>query len=97
MKDSVKLVIAICIAVICTSCTGRQTVAQKLDAYFNAVDGHFMGSVYVATGGMAPPVTMATFPLNGSHIFIYMTFWPSFYKYKQLMVNFDFGSSCDSS
>ena len=37
-------------AVVCTAC-GQQTVEKKLDAYFNALDGHFMGSIVVQQDG----------------------------------------------
>ena len=50
MKILRKTLIALVCAVVCTAC-GQQTVEKKLDAYFNALDGHFMGSIVVQQDG----------------------------------------------
>ena len=41
---------ALVCAAVCTACS-QQTIEQKLDAYFDALDGHFMGSVVVRQDG----------------------------------------------
>lgn len=50
MKTLTKTLTALVCAVVCTAC-GQQTVEKKLDAYFNALDGHFMGSIVVQQDG----------------------------------------------
>ena len=50
MKILTKTLTALVCAVVCTAC-GQQTVEKKLDAYFNALDGHFMGSIVVQQDG----------------------------------------------
>ena len=50
MKTLTKTLTALVYAVVCTAC-GQQTVEKKLDAYFNALDGHFMGSIVVQQDG----------------------------------------------
>ena len=50
MKTLAKNFIALVCAFVCTACS-QQTVEQKLDAYFDALDGHFMGSVVVRQDG----------------------------------------------
>ena len=50
MKTLVKNFIALVCAFVCTACS-QQTIEQKLDAYFDALDGHFMGSVVVRQDG----------------------------------------------
>ncbi len=45
-----KSFIALCCAAVCTACS-QQTLDQKLDAYFDTLDGHFMGSVVVQRDG----------------------------------------------
>ena len=50
MKTLTKTLTALVCAVVCTAC-GQQTVEKKLDAYFNALDGHFMGSIVVRQDG----------------------------------------------
>ncbi|MBR2226590.1 MAG: hypothetical protein IJ893_01840 [Bacteroidales bacterium] len=44
MKTQAISFIALVCAAVCTACS-QQTAEQKLDAYFGAHDGHFMGSV----------------------------------------------------
>lgn len=51
MKNLPKHFIALCLALLCTACTTRHDIEQKLDAYFNAVEGHFMGSVSIMMEG----------------------------------------------
>ena len=46
-----KFIIAILCAAINTACSTQQTIEQKLDTYFNSIDGHFMGSVMVVKDG----------------------------------------------
>lgn len=50
MKTLTKTLTALVCAVVCTAC-GQQTVEKKLDAYFNALDRHFMGSIVVQQDG----------------------------------------------
>lgn len=50
MKTLTKTITALVCAVVCTAC-GQKTVEKKLDAYFNALDGHFMGSIVVQQDG----------------------------------------------
>ena len=50
MKTLIKTLTALVCTVVCTAC-GQQTVEKKLDAYFNALDGHFMGSIVVRQDG----------------------------------------------
>lgn len=50
MKTLTKTLTALVCVVVCTAC-GQQTVEKKLDAYFNALDGHFMGSIVVQQDG----------------------------------------------
>ena len=50
MKTLTKTLTALVCAVVCMAC-GQQTVEKKLDAYFNALDGHFMGSIVVQQDG----------------------------------------------
>ena len=50
MKTLTKTLTALVCAVVCTAC-GQQTVEKKLDAYFNALDRHLMGSIVVQQDG----------------------------------------------
>ena len=50
MKTLAKTFTALLCAAVCTSCS-QQTSEQKLDAYFDALDGHFMGSIVVQQDG----------------------------------------------
>ena len=51
VKHLVKFSIALCLAVISASCGVHGRQEEKLDAYFDALEGHFMGSVSVTTEG----------------------------------------------
>ena len=50
MKTLAKTFAALVFAAVCTACS-QQTAEQKLDAYFDALDGHFMGSIVVQQDG----------------------------------------------
>lgn len=50
MKTLAKNFTALVCAAVCTACS-QHTVEQKLEAYFDALDGHFMGSVVVRQDG----------------------------------------------
>lgn len=50
MKTLAKNFIALVCAFVCSACS-QQTIEQKLDAYFDALDGHFMGSIVVRQDG----------------------------------------------
>ena len=50
MRYLAKTLAALLCATVCTACS-QQTAEQKLDAYFDALDGHFMGSIVVQQDG----------------------------------------------
>lgn len=50
MKSFAKTFTALVCAAVCTACS-QQTIDQQLDAYFDALDGHFMGSIVVQQDG----------------------------------------------
>ena len=50
MKSFAKTFTALVCAAVCTACS-QQTAEQKLDDYFDALDGHFMGSIVVQQDG----------------------------------------------
>ena len=50
MRYLAKTFAALVCAAVCTACS-QQTAEQKLDAYFDALDGHFMGSIVVQQDG----------------------------------------------
>ena len=50
MRTLTKNFIVLVCAFVCTACS-LQTAEQKLDTYFDALDGHFMGSIVVRQDG----------------------------------------------
>jgi len=50
MRTLTKNFTALVCAAVCTACS-LQTAEQKLDTYFDALDGHFMGSIVVRQDG----------------------------------------------
>ena len=50
MKSFAKNFTALVCAAVCTACS-QQTIDQQLDGYFDALDGHFMGSIVVQQDG----------------------------------------------
>lgn len=50
MKTLAKTFTALICAAVCTACS-QQTIDQQLDDYFDALDGHFMGSIVVQQDG----------------------------------------------
>ena len=50
MKHLAKTFTALVCAAVCTACS-QQTIDQQLDDYFDALDGHFMGSIVVQQDG----------------------------------------------
>ena len=50
MRTLTKNFTALVCAAVCTACS-LQTAEQKLDTYFDALDGHFMGSIVVQQDG----------------------------------------------
>lgn len=50
MKSFAKTFTALVCAAVCTACS-QQTIDQQLDDYFDALDGHFMGSIVVQQDG----------------------------------------------
>ncbi|MBO4602566.1 MAG: serine hydrolase [Salinivirgaceae bacterium] len=50
MKSFAKTFTALVCAAVCTACS-QQAIDQQLDDYFDALDGHFMGSIVVQQDG----------------------------------------------
>ena len=50
MKHLAKTFAALCCVAVSTACS-QQAIDQKLDAYFDTLDGHFMGSIVVQQDG----------------------------------------------
>ncbi|MBR5168914.1 MAG: serine hydrolase [Salinivirgaceae bacterium] len=50
MKSFAKTFTALVCAAVCTACS-QQTIDQQLDDYFDALNGHFMGSIVVQQDG----------------------------------------------